>query len=346
MLHRIAERSGHGIDRVVVTGGAGFIGSHLVDGCLDWFPNAEVAVVDALTYAGNMANLAGAQASGRLHFVHADVCDAGAMRKAVKGADLVIHAAAESHVDRSFANASVFLQTNVIGTQSVMEACREAKVARVVLVSTDEVYGPREEHDEACERTILHPTNPYSASKAAAEMLALAAFKSYALPLVVIRPNNIYGLRQYPEKLIPRFIQRAMRGETLTVHGSGKQRRRFLAVEDLLAATRCVIQSNVVGEIFNIGIRDSYSVLEIIELLGHTLGRSLNPQVEFIEDRPFNDICYATNSEKLHRLGWSPQRRLRDDFDELVASVWAAHAAEASVATPAVASGVSAAAIA
>ena len=314
------------MNRIVITGGAGFIGSYLVDGCLARYPEARVAVVDALTYAASMANLRDAQATGRLEFVRADICDPAAMQRVLCGAGLVIHAAAESHVDRSFANANVFLETNVMGTHTLLEACRALSIPRVIHISTDEVYGPRAEAEEAGEDEALRPTNPYSASKAAAEMLALAAWKSYGLPIIVLRPNNIYGGRQYPEKLLPTFARAARHGGALAIHGSGKQRRRFLAVSDLVAGVMTVLDHGRTGETYNVGIADSYSIHEVVDLLAALYGPELRRRVTLVEDRPYNDFCYATSSAKLEALGWRPKRRLKADLAALIAEFGAEEA--------------------
>jgi dTDP-glucose 4,6-dehydratase len=257
-----------------------------------------------------------------MEFIRGNICDERVVARALESADAVVHAAAESHVDRSFANANVFLRTNVFGTHVVLEACRRYDVGRVIHVSTDEVYGPRSEDDEALEGDTLAPTNPYSASKAAAEMLAVAAFRSFKLPIIVLRPNNIYGSRQDSEKLLPRFIGCAMRGEPLTVHGSGRQRRRYLSASDLVEATLLLLARGEPGEVYNAGVADSYSIHDVVDLVAGYFGNNVRRLVAFVEDRPYNDFCYATCSAKLRALGWQPERNLRADFaglaDEIV----------------------------
>ena len=305
--------------RIIVTGGAGFIGSSLVDGLAHAYPGAELVVLDAMTYAASPENLASAQITGRVSLEIGDICDPATASRVIKGADLVVHAAAESHVDRSFANADVFLRTNVLGTHNVLEACRMHGVSRVIHVSTDEVYGPRNEDDEADERDQLRPTNPYSASKAAAEMIAIAAFKSFQLPVIVVRPNNVFGPRQFPEKLLPRFIIRAERGEPLTIHGNGQQRRRFLCVDDLVEAIVLLSRKGKLGKTYNIGIADSYTIHDVIDMLADVFGTRVRETAVTIEDRPYNDPCYATTRHRIEALGWAPKNRLRDHFPTLVA---------------------------
>lgn len=316
---------GVGVKRVVVTGGAGFIGSSLVDGIVAAYPQARVIVLDAMTYAASRNNLASSLATGRVELQIGNITDAAAVSYAVQGADLIIHAAAESHVDRSFANADVFLKTNVLGTHRVLEAAREHGCPQVIHVSTDEVYGPRNDDDEADEADPLCPTNPYSASKAAAEMVALAGFRSFGLPVTIIRPNNIFGSRQFPEKLLPRFILAAARGEPITIHGSGQQRRRFLYVNDLVAATLLLIEKGRAGEIYNIGIRDGYTIHDVVDLLAGVFGEQLRRHVTTIDDRPYNDPCYATKRERISDLGWSPQTTLREHFPQLVEDTLSCH---------------------
>jgi UDP-glucose 4,6-dehydratase len=220
-------------------------------------------------------------------------------------------------VDRSFHNARTFLDTNVTGSHHVFQACRDMEVPRVIHVSTDEVYGPRQDHEEADENAVLMPTNPYSASKAAAEMLARAAWKAYGTPIVLVRPNNIYGARQFPEKLIPRFVLLAASDKVLTIHGSGLQRRRFLAVEDVVSGIITVLEKGAPGETYNIGTNDTYSVLEVADLICATFGKKVETLVRHVENRPFNDDCYATDTRRLRAMGWAPRRTLRADLASL-----------------------------
>ena len=303
--------------KIVITGGAGFIGSHVTDGLLQAYPNAHVTVFDLLTYAGHRENLAKAETSGRMTFVHGDVRDETLLKRVLNEADLVVHAAAESHVDRSFSNSQNFISTNVVGTQTLLDACRACEVSRVIHISTDEIYGPREKHDPASEISSFAPTNPYSASKAAAEMLVQAAFSSHNLPVISIRPNNVYGTRQHSEKLLPRFIELAAQGVPLTIHGSGQQQRRFLAVEDLVSALILLAENGEIGQAYNVGTIDVYSVLEIANMVTTHLGISQTQSVDFVEDRLFNDFLYATDCQKIRKLGWKPTRRLSQDFVDL-----------------------------
>jgi len=304
--------------KIIVTGGAGFIGSHLLDGLLNAAPSARFTVIDAFTYAGSMDNLKGAMGSERVDVIHGDICDTGLVKDALGGADIVLHAAAESHVDRSFSNADAFLRTNIMGTQSIIDGCLVNGVKRLVHISSDEVYGPRHADDPALESDVLLPSNPYSASKAAAENLLNASKLSFDLPVIILRPNNIYGTRQYPEKLIPRLILSLIDGVPIRIHGNGEQRRHFLSVADMQDAVSIIIRDSDDGQVFNIGIENSYSVNEVVALVCRAMAPQYQTEITHVEDRPFNDFDYQTNFDKLQAKGWSPQRDLAEDIGKII----------------------------
>tara|TARA_B110000027_G_C16122545_1_gene304200 strand:- start:18178 stop:19185 length:1008 start_codon:yes stop_codon:yes gene_type:complete len=302
---------------IVLTGGAGFIGSHIVDGLVNKFPNALVKIIDKFTYAGDKENLKNTLSHQNISLVVGDICDWDFILAELVGADLVIHAAAESHVDRSFSNSPIFMQTNIIGSQFVLEASRLNNVKRLIHISTDEVYGTIYK-GYATEEQSLNPTNPYAASKAAADMLIRTNIYAYKQPVIVVRPNNIYGTRQYPEKLLPKFILCLMNGMPLPIHGSGTQRRTFLSIQDLVQAILLLISKGVDGEVYNIGTNEEYSVLEISAMLCEAFGKRPETHLQHVKDRPFNDIRYGVNTKKLVTLGWKSSTSLKNSLDEII----------------------------
>ncbi|GGB47999.1 dTDP-glucose 4,6-dehydratase [Tistrella bauzanensis] len=303
--------------KIVITGGAGFIGSHITDHICEQFPDYDVVVFDKMTYAADIRNIQHLVANERIELVVGDICDFDLACRVVDGADYVVHAAAESHVDNSFGNSLLFTMTNVYGTHAMMEACRRMGVKRIVHVSTDEVYG--EVLDGAAdESTVLNPTNPYSASKAGAEMIISGYLHSYRMPIVTVRGNNIYGIRQYPEKIIPRFSLLLECGKKLTIHGAGNNRRHFLAAEDFAAAIVLLMRKGEIGEIYNIGSEDEFENIIVAGMIAQTFGYALDDVVEYVPDRPFNDRRYAIDSRKIRELGWAPERHLLDDLPRVV----------------------------
>lgn len=302
--------------KIVITGGAGFIGSHIVDEFIKNYPNAKIVVLDKMTYAADIRNIRHHIENKNFELVVGDICNMDTCERVLKNTDLLIHAAAESHVDNSFANSLEFSQTNVVGTHSLMEACRRLDVPRIIHVSTDEVYGEVLE-GSADENSILKPTNPYSASKAAAEMIINSYMQSFKLPVIMIRANNMFGTRQYPEKIIPKFILMLMRDQKLTLHGSGENKRHFLAVQDFANALKILNEKGVIGECYNIGTTQEYKNIEIARNLCNLFGLSDKKYITFVEDRPFNDGRYAVNWDKITALGWKPQISLEQSLTEL-----------------------------
>jgi dTDP-glucose 4,6-dehydratase len=292
--------------RVLVTGGAGFIGSNFVHHLLRRFPDAHVVVLDALTYAGRRENLDGL-APRSLTFVHGDIRDPVMVARAMTGCSVVLNFAAESHVDRSIETPGEFIQTDVYGVFVLAEEARRQEIRRFIQVSTDEVYGEVLDGYSTEEATLL-PRSPYAASKAGGERLAHAYFCTYGLPVVVTRCSNNYGPRQYPEKLVPLFITNAIDDEPLPVYGTGRNRRDWVHVEDHCRALVGLLECpDVEGETFNIGAGNELDVLAITETILGLLGkpRSL---IRHVEDRPGHDRRYAVNSRKLTgRTGWRPE---------------------------------------
>jgi dTDP-glucose 4,6-dehydratase len=291
--------------RVLVTGGAGFIGSNFVHEHLRRFPASHVVVLDALTYAGRRENLDGLPARS-LTFLHGDIRNPAAVGEAMAGCEAVLNFAAESHVDRSLEDPGEFLRTDVHGVFVLCEEARRQKVRRFVQVSTDEVYGEVLE-GRATEDWPLRPRSPYSASKAGGDLLALAYHATWGLPVVVTRCTNNYGPRQYPEKLIPLFVTNAIDDQPLPVYGTGKNRRDWLHVSDHCAALRALLEApGIEGEVFNIGSGAEFDVLAIsASILAH-LGKP-STLLRHVEDRPGHDRRYAVDSARLQRLtGWAP----------------------------------------
>ncbi|MGW6540421.1 dTDP-glucose 4,6-dehydratase [Streptomyces sp. NPDC055011] len=294
--------------RICVTGGAGFIGSHYVRTLLaDGHPGSEgarVTVLDKLTYAGNRANL---PADGpRLTFVRGDVCDRDLLRELLPGHDAVVHFAAESHVDRSLTGASEFVRTNVLGTQTLLDACVAARVPRVVHVSTDEVYGSIE-HGSWDEDRPLLPNSPYAASKAASDLLARAAWRSHGLDLSVTRCSNNYGPHQYVEKLIPLFVTRLLRGLPVGLYGDGSNVREWLHVDDHCRAVHTVLTRGRAGEIYNIGRGNETTNRRLADRLVELCGAD-PALVRTAPDRKAHDLRYALDDRKIRdELGYAPR---------------------------------------
>ena len=301
-----------GVSRVFVTGAAGFIGSNLVRHLRAERPDWHLVSYDALTYAGNRASLDDLAGDPNHTFVHGDVRDRSAVVEALRGCDAVVHLAAETHVDRSIADAGAFMSTNVVGTQTLLDACREVGgVERIVHVGTDEVYGslpldrPDLKFDEAF---LLRPNSPYAASKAGADLLALACHRTYGMPITVTRCSNNFGPFQYPEKVIPLFVTNLFDGAKVPLYGDGLNVRDWLHVTDHCEALLRVLEAGRAGEIYNIGGDNEKSNLELTRTVLDLLG--CGPEmIDQVADRPGHDRRYAIDASKLRdELGWSPTR--------------------------------------
>lgn len=305
--------------RLLVTGGCGFIGSNFVRQLLGSDPAVEIVNFDALTYAGNPASLADVANNPRYRFVHASITDRDAVRSAMKGVEGVIHFAAESHVDRSINDASPFIQTNIVGTQILLDAAREFKVARYVQVSTDEVYGSLGDTGFFTEETPLAPNSPYSASKAAADLLVRSYVHTYHFPAVITRCSNNYGPYQYPEKLIPHFITKLERGEQVPVYGDGLNVRDWIHVRDHCSGVEAAWRKGRVGEVYNFGGRCEMTNLELTHTLLRILGLP-ESRITYVTDRPGHDRRYAIDCAKSEReLGWKPTVTFAEGLQQTVA---------------------------
>ncbi|MCO5998410.1 dTDP-glucose 4,6-dehydratase [Actinoallomurus rhizosphaericola] len=304
--------------RFLVTGGAGFIGSNyvhaLLSGAYPGFEDVTVTVLDKLTYAGRAANLAFAAHDPAFTFVRGDITDGDLLRRLLPGHDVVVNFAAESHVDRSIHDAAGFVDTNVAGTQRLLQAAVEAEVRTFLQVSTDEVYGSIEEGSWP-ETDPLLPNSPYSASKAGADLLCHAYHRTYGLDVRVTRCANNYGPRQFPEKVIPRFITNLLDGRRIPLYGDGGNVREWLHVDDHCRAIQLVLQKGDAGETYNIGGGAEMTNLELTErlLAAHDAGWDM---VEYVEDRPGHDRRYALDTTKVRGLGYRPEV----DFDEGIAA--------------------------
>jgi len=301
--------------RILVTGGAGFIGSNFVHYELDRYQD-EIVVLDKLTYAGNLENLAAVRQNPRFRFVEGDIADPETANRLVGEVDWVVNFAAESHVDRSIMDPSSFITTDVFGPYALLEAARASGTARFVHVSTDEVYG-EVPVGSAPETDPLRPRSPYAASKAGGELLVYAYFVTYGVPTIVTRGSNTFGPNQYPEKLIPVVITEAMDERPIPVYGDGQQRRDWLYVEDHCAGIDYALRHGEAGEAYNIGGGNERFNLQIVERILDELRRPRS-LIEHVPDRPGHDIRYSVDSSKLARLGWSPTRSFEEALDATV----------------------------
>ena len=301
---------------VLVTGGAGFIGSHLVDLLME-DPDARVTVLDRLSTGGTRANLEHHEGDPRFHFVHGDVRDAAVVEGVLREADAVIHAAAESHVDRSIAEPAGFLAANVVGTQVVLDACRDLG-ARLLMISTDEVYGPGDpDGGRFDEDRALAPRSPYAASKAAADLLCNAYRTTYGVNVTVVRGTNAYGPRQI-ERVVPTYAVAALEGRDVPVYGRGDQRREWLHVRDWARGALVALRSGEPGVVYNIGGGHELSNLELARRICVHAGAPVS-LVTFVPDRPGHDFRYGVSSDRLSALGWRPEIEFEDGLAETVA---------------------------
>jgi dTDP-glucose 4,6-dehydratase len=300
--------------RLLVTGAAGFIGSTYLRVALDTRPEDDLVVLDKLTYAGRRENLNDVE--GRIRFVEGAIEDPDSVRQAMEGCDAVVNFAAESHVDRSIADQDVFARTHVIGTSVLLDAARELGVGRYVQVSTDEVYGSIDE-GSFTEQSPLNPSSPYSATKAAGDLLATAHVHTYGIEAVICRGSNNYGPRQYPEKLIPLCILNALASDKLPVYGDGRQVRNWLFVEDFARAIDTVLMRGEPGEAYNVGGPDEEENIDVVKQILELTDRD-ESLIEYVTDRPGHDRRYSLSSDKVRALGWEPLTVFADGLPRTV----------------------------
>jgi len=289
--------------KILITGGAGFIGSNFVHYMLQQHPEDQIVVLDKLTYAGNLDNLK--TAMKKIRFIKGDICNRKLVEKAAKGIDVIINFAAESHVDRSIAKPEPFLTTNVLGTQVLLEAARRFDHEKFVQISTDEVYGSISKGSFK-EEDLLRPSSPYASSKAAADMLAHSYFVTYGLPVLITRSTNNFGPYQHPEKLIPKLIINAISDKPLPIYGDGKNVRDWVYVIDNCEAIDLVLRKGKSGEVYNVGAGNEKMNLEIAGFILKELGKPKS-LIKFVKDRPGHDLRYSLNCEKLKALTWAPK---------------------------------------
>lgn len=309
--------------KLIVTGGAGFIGGNFVHYMLQEHPGDQIICLDKLTYAGNLSTLADVMDHPNFQFVKMDICD----RDSVYGLfekekpDVVINFAAESHVDRSIENPEIFLQTNIIGTSVLMDACRKYGIQRYHQVSTDEVYGdlPLDRPDLFfTEETPIHTSSPYSSSKAGADLLVMAYYRTYGLPVTISRCSNNYGPYHFPEKLIPLMIINALHDKPLPIYGDGLNVRDWLYVEDHCRAIDLIIRKGKVGEVYNVGGHNEMRNIDIVKLICQELGKP-ESLITHVTDRKGHDRRYAIDPEKIHReLGWLPETKFADGIKKTI----------------------------
>ncbi|MFC6952843.1 dTDP-glucose 4,6-dehydratase [Halorubellus litoreus] len=302
--------------RILVTGGAGFIGSNFVHYVLNAHEDDEVITLDALTYAGSKDNLEGVLDDPRHEFVEGNIRDRELVTDLAADVDAIVNFAAESHVDRSIEGAKPFVTTNVQGTQTLLDAAKQNDIERFLQISTDEVYGQILD-GKFSEDDSLNPRNPYSATKASADLLARSFHTTHDLPVLITRTCNNFGPRQHPEKLIPKFIQNAAAGETLPVYGDGSNVREWIHVEDNCRALDIVLREGEIGEVYNIGSHAEKTNLEVTRAILDAVGASEN-LIEFVEDRAGHDQRYALETEKIEALGWEPEYSFEEGLERTV----------------------------
>ena len=321
-------------NKILITGGAGFIGSNYVELIIE---NAEdqIYVLDNLTYAGSLKNLKTVSYLPNYNFIKGDICDEALINSLFKEYQFnkVVHFAAESHVDNSITRPGAFIQTNIVGTFNLLHSAyrlwmndpnqlkEEYKDARFLHVSTDEVYGESsfEKNEANTESTsLLEPTNPYSATKAAAEMLVMAYGRSYDLPYIITRGNNVYGPHQYPEKAIPKFILLTRNSQKIPIHGDGLATRSYMHVRDAASAFDIILHKGIVRGVYNIGAREERTVLSVAHDIGNALGKDTTDLVLHVQDRKFNDRRYFIDCSKLLALGWTEQISWKEGLKETI----------------------------
>ncbi len=302
--------------RILVCGGAGFIGSTFVKRMLAKDPGTEIVNLDKLTYAGNPDNLRDVEADPRYRFVHGDICDRAAVTEAAQRVDVIVNFAAETHVDRSIAEPEAFLRTDILGTHTLLEVVRELGISRMVQVSTDEVYGSVEK-GSSTENDSIIASSPYSASKAGGDLQVLAYHRTYGLPVMITRGSNTYGPNQYPEKLIPLFVTNALEGEKLPLYGDGLNVRDWLHADDHCDGIAYVLANGTPGEVYNVGGGNERTNLEITGIILDELGLD-ESAIRRVTDRPGHDRRYSLDCSKMRALGWRPAVEFEQGLRETI----------------------------
>jgi len=312
------------IKNILVTGGCGFIGSHFINTIANKYPYLTIINIDAMYYCASEENIEEEiRKSKNYKFIQGNITSSELISHILYtySIDTVIHFAAQSHVQNSFSDSILYTQDNILGTHTLIEECRKyKKIKKFIHISTDEVYGSSMvEEDPKHEHSILCPTNPYAATKAGAELIAQSYYHSFEFPLIITRGNNVYGKNQYPEKVIPRFLQLRKNNKKLTIQGDGSNLRSFLHIDDVISAFELILFQGKIGEIYNIGSDEEISIKEVAEMI-LTFENQLEPfkkEIEYIEDRPFNDTRYYVSNEKLKLLGWEQKISFHDGLYEL-----------------------------
>ena len=302
--------------KIFITGGAGFIGSHVSEEIFHTFKKSKIIIFDKLTYAGNKIYIKNIINSSRVKFVKGDIKNYHSYSKLLNKVDLAINIAAESHVDHSFTNPISFSLTNTVGAHTFLLNCINNKVKKIVHISSDEVYG--EKLSGKCnESQWIAPTNPYSASKAAAEVIINSHKYSYKKEIITVRGNNVYGSRQYPEKLIPRCIINLLKNKKIPIHGKGNNIRHYLSAKDFARAICFLVKKKNKG-IFNVGSYDSFSNIHIAKTICKILNKDPKKFIKFVKDRPYNDRRYSIDINKIRKLGWRPKNTLIDELPDII----------------------------
>ena len=302
--------------RLLITGGAGFIGSNFIRYILNKYSGYKITNLDKLSYCGNPENLKDIEKNPNYKFVKGDICDEKVVDKLVKNVDIIVHFAAQTHVDRSIVDASDFIQTNVYGTYMLLEVAKKYKINKMVHISTDEVYGSRESGSFK-EEDALYPNSPYAASKAAADHLVHSYFVTYNLPVIITRSSNNFGCYQYPEKVIPLFITNALENKKLPLYGDGLNVRDWLYVLDNCQAIDLILHKGQVGQIYNVAAGNEKTNLELTKVILKIMGKP-EGLIEYVKDRPGHDRRYSLDWTKIKALGWQPQYQFAEALRQTI----------------------------
>ena len=304
------------MNKILITGGCGFIGSHLSEFIFKKYKKSQILILDKITYAAKKKYISNILSHKRVKFIKDDILNFKNLNNYTKNVDLILHVAAESHVDNSYNLKDNFIMTNVLGTKNVLEAAKQNNVKKIIHVSTDEVYG--EIYNASFkENSPFNPSNPYSSSKAAAEMIINGYIHSYNIPVIIVRANNIFGTRQHPEKLIPGCCWSFIKRKKFPIHGNGNQKRSFLFIDDFCSGIEKIIKLGKIHQIYNIGSPFEYRNKDVVKLISEINNLDFKKYSYHVKDRPFNDFRYSINYSKLKKLKWKPKFRLEDKIIEI-----------------------------